>query len=157
MLLFHEWFQGMPLNWIRMASKKARTKLETAIGFDQVMREQWYYCYVCASMCSVTFDTSKGFCCNVCFLCDLQQVDVDLKDDLRFSSSAIDVKSFLLQVGSFWKNLEWPVPEQAYGYLCTVIEVSITILKITVKLRSISIRVSRTLHSTMWIPCTRVC
>ena len=45
-------------------------------------------------------------------------------DQARFSSSALDTEGFLLQLGLFWKNLEWPIATDAIGYLCTIIEVS---------------------------------
>jgi len=44
-------------------------------------------------------------------------------DQPRFSSSAVDTSGFMLQLGTFWKNLEWPVATDAIGYLCTIIEV----------------------------------
>ncbi len=45
-------------------------------------------------------------------------------DQARYSSSAVDTEGFLLQLGLFWKNLEWPVATDAHGYLCTIIEVN---------------------------------
>lgn len=55
----------------------------------------------------------------------------DVKSNLdqpRFSSSALDAEGLLLQLGLFWKNLEWPVPTDAFGYLCSIVEVSILIV-----------------------------
>ena len=46
-----------------------------------------------------------------------------MENQARFSSSAVDASYFILQIGTFWKNLEWPVAAEAYGYLCTIIEV----------------------------------
>lgn len=47
-----------------------------------------------------------------------------MENQARFSSSAVDASYFIMQIGTFWKNLEWPVAAEAYGYLCTIIEVS---------------------------------
>ena len=46
-----------------------------------------------------------------------------MENQARFSSSAVDASYFIMQIGTFWKNLEWPVAAEAYGYLCTIIEV----------------------------------
>ena len=46
-----------------------------------------------------------------------------MENQARFSSSAVDASYFVMQIGTFWKNLEWPVAAEAYGYLCTIIEV----------------------------------
>jgi len=51
----------------------------------------------------------------------LDQV-VQVTDEAKFSSSAVDTKAFLLQMGSFWKHLNWPVPAVAYGFTVTVME-----------------------------------
>ena len=48
---------------------------------------------------------------------------VQVTDEAKFSSSAVDTKAFLLQMGSFWKHLNWPVPAVAYGFTVTVMEV----------------------------------
>ena len=53
----------------------------------------------------------------------LQEIHLDL-DQPKFSSSAVDTGGFLLQLGNFWKNLEWPIATDAIGYLCIIIEVS---------------------------------
>ena len=42
--------------------------------------------------------------------------------DVMFSTSALDTTGFLLQVGSFWKHLEWPVASVAYGHAVAVME-----------------------------------
>ena len=57
------------------------------------------------------------------YLIFFQRVDI-ASDEPRFSSSALDTESILLQLGFFWKNLEWPIASDAIGYLITVIEVS---------------------------------
>ena len=42
--------------------------------------------------------------------------------DVAFSSSALDTIGFLLQVGTFWNNLEWPVASEAYDYAISVMK-----------------------------------
>ena len=54
-------------------------------------------------------------------VCPLQVVQVT--DEAKFSSSAVDTKAFLLQMGSFWQNLSWPVATEAYGFTVTIIQV----------------------------------
>ena len=56
----------------------------------------------------------------------IQPEEVQIDNQARFSSSAVDASYFLMQIGTFWKNLEWPVAAEAYGYLCTIIEVNTT-------------------------------
>ena len=48
--------------------------------------------------------------------------EITVTNDVMFSNSALDTTGFLLQVGSFWKNLEWPVASEAYGYAISVVE-----------------------------------
>lgn len=64
-------------------------------------------------------------------------------DQARYSSSAIDTEGFLLQLGLFWKNLEWPVATDAIGYLCTIIEVIIQHVIMSAIYLSISLLVPR--------------
>ena len=47
---------------------------------------------------------------------------ITVTNDVMFSSSALDTTGFLLQVGSFWKHLEWPVASVAYGYAIFIVE-----------------------------------
>ena len=49
---------------------------------------------------------------------------VEENDEARYSSSAVDTTVFLLQYGAFWKNIDWPIASEAYGYMCIVMEVS---------------------------------
>ncbi len=53
-----------------------------------------------------------------------------MENQARFSSSAVDASYFILQIGTFWKNLEWPVAAEAYGYLCTIIEVGTLLMSL---------------------------
>lgn len=52
---------------------------------------------------------------------EIDQV-VQVTDEAKFSSSAVDTKAFLLQMGSFWQNLSWPVASEAYGFTVTIIQ-----------------------------------
>ena len=47
---------------------------------------------------------------------------IPVTNDTMFSSSALDTVGFLLQVGSFWKHLEWPVAFEAYNYAISVVK-----------------------------------
>ena len=71
------------------------------------------YVYVCVCVC-------------VCVWCTLVRVSppqvVQVTDEAKFSSSAVDTKAFLLQMGSFWQNLSWPVASEAYGFTVTIIQ-----------------------------------
>ena len=48
--------------------------------------------------------------------------EITVTNDVLFSNSALDTTGFLLQVGSFWKHLEWPIASVAYGYAVTVVQ-----------------------------------
>ena len=65
-------------------------------------------------------------CVCVCVWCTLVRVSppqvVQVTDEAKFSSSAVDTKAFLLQMGSFWQNLSWPVASEAYGFTVTIIQ-----------------------------------
>ena len=41
---------------------------------------------------------------------------IAVTNQVKFSTSAVDVTGFLLKLGNFWKNLEWPDPIAAYGF-----------------------------------------
>ena len=47
---------------------------------------------------------------------------ISVTDEVMFSTSAVDTTGFLLQVGSFWKHLEWPVASEAYGFGVSVMQ-----------------------------------
>ena len=47
---------------------------------------------------------------------------IAVTDQVKFSTSAVDVTGFLLKLGNFWKNLEWPQAIAAYGFASTVME-----------------------------------
>ena len=48
--------------------------------------------------------------------------EITVTDEVMFSTSAVDTTGFLLQVGSFWKHLEWPVASVAYGLAVSVMQ-----------------------------------
>ena len=48
--------------------------------------------------------------------------EITVTNDVLFSNSALDTTGFLLQVGSFWKHLEWPIASVAYGHAVTVVQ-----------------------------------
>ena len=56
----------------------------------------------------------------------VQAISVDsaiaVTDLVKFSTSAVDVTGFLLQLGQFWKNLNWPEAITAYGFASTMME-----------------------------------
>ena len=48
--------------------------------------------------------------------------EITVTDAVMFSTSAVDTTGFLLQVGSFWKHLEWPIASVAYGLAVSVMQ-----------------------------------
>ena len=47
---------------------------------------------------------------------------ITVTSEVMISPSAVDATGFLLSVGTFWKNLEWPVASVAYGHAVSVME-----------------------------------
>ena len=47
---------------------------------------------------------------------------IAVTDLVNFSTSAVDVTGFLLQIGHFWKNLNWPEAIAAYGFASLMME-----------------------------------
>ncbi len=46
-------------------------------------------------------------------------------DDLvKHSSSAVDIKTVLLQIKTFWKQLDWPDVEASYAFVSKILDVS---------------------------------
>ena len=58
----------------------------------------------------------------ISYWCSFSIQVVQVTDEAKFSSSAVDTKAFLLQMGSFWQNLSWPVAAEAYGFTVTIIQ-----------------------------------
>ena len=51
---------------------------------------------------------------------DLAPVD----ELVKHSSSAVDIRTVLLQIKTFWKQLGWPDPEASYAYISKILDVS---------------------------------
>ena len=47
---------------------------------------------------------------------------IAITEQVKLSNSAVDVTGFLIQLGNFWKNLEWPQAIAAYGFASNVME-----------------------------------
>ena len=47
---------------------------------------------------------------------------IAITEQVKFSTSAVDMTGFLLQIGNFWKNLNWPEAIAAYGFASTMME-----------------------------------
>ena len=46
-------------------------------------------------------------------------------DDLvKHSSSAVDIRTVLLQIKTFWKQLNWPDVEASYAFISKILDVS---------------------------------
>ncbi len=46
-------------------------------------------------------------------------------DDLvKHSSSAVDIKTVLLQIKTFWMQLDWPDVEASYAFVSKILDVS---------------------------------
>lgn len=43
---------------------------------------------------------------------------------MKHSSSAVDIKTVLLQVKTFWKQLNWPDVEASYAFISKILDVS---------------------------------
>ena len=41
------------------------------------------------------------------------------------SSSAVDLKTVLIQIKTFWKELKWPDPEEAYALISKILDVCV--------------------------------
>ena len=56
----------------------------------------------------------------------VKAVDADsafaITDEVKLSTSAVDVTGFLVKLGNFWKNLEWPEAIAAYGFASNMME-----------------------------------
>ena len=52
---------------------------------------------------------------------DLSPVD----DLVKHSSSAVDIRTVLMQIKTFWAQLSWPDVESSYAYISKILDVSI--------------------------------
>jgi BAI1-associated protein 3 len=57
---------------------------------------------------------------------DMEPVD----DFVKHSSSAVDIKTVLVQIKTFWQQLSWPDVEASYAFVSKILDVSKTRLKI---------------------------
>ena len=54
---------------------------------------------------------------------DLSPVD----DFVQHSSSAVDVKTVLVQIKTFWQQLTWPDVEASYAFISKILDVSLNL------------------------------
>ena len=47
---------------------------------------------------------------------------VNVADKITYSSSLVDTLTFLNQMVAFWRDLDWPNPEESYGFVITLIK-----------------------------------
>ena len=52
---------------------------------------------------------------------DLSPVD----DLVKHSSSAVDIRTVLMQIKTFWAQLSWPDVESSYAYISKILDVRI--------------------------------
>ena len=50
------------------------------------------------------------------------ELNETVTDKIRISTSAIDTVGFIIQVGEFWKHLDWPDPSVAYGFMIHMVQ-----------------------------------
>jgi hypothetical protein len=43
---------------------------------------------------------------------------------VKHSSSAVDIKTVLLQIKTFWQQLAWPDVEASYAFISKILDVS---------------------------------
>jgi BAI1-associated protein 3 len=55
---------------------------------------------------------------------DLEPVD----EMVKHSSSAVDIRTVLLQIKTFWKQLNWPDVEASYAFISKILDVSLLLL-----------------------------
>ena len=57
---------------------------------------------------------------------DLSPVD----ELVQHSSSAVDIRTVLMQIKTFWAQLSWPDVESSYAYISKILDVSLFYIKI---------------------------
>lgn len=55
---------------------------------------------------------------------DLEPVD----EFVKHSSSAVDIRTVLIQIKTFWKQLGWPDVEASYAFISKILDVSLLYL-----------------------------
>ena len=67
--------------------------------------------------------------------CDDQAVELDdlspVDDLVKHSSSAVDIRTVLMQIKTFWAQLSWPDVESSYAFISKILDVSFKILILT--------------------------
>ena len=67
--------------------------------------------------------------------CDGQAVELDdlspVDDLVKHSSSAVDIRTVLMQIKTFWAQLSWPDVESSYAFISKILDVSFKILILT--------------------------
>ena len=52
------------------------------------------------------------------------QDDLEPVDDLvKHSSSAVDIRTVLIQIKTFWQQLDWPDVEESHTYISKILDV----------------------------------
>ncbi len=52
------------------------------------------------------------------------QDDLEPVDELvKHSSSAVDIKTVLIQIKTFWQQLDWPDTEASYAFISKILDV----------------------------------
>ena len=93
---------------------------------------------------------------------------IAITDEVKFSTSAVDVTGFLIQLGNFWKNMEWPEMIAAYGFASIMMEeisacAQFYVEKVAKRLNHQDIfdeqgkfRASEKVYSCLWLICSNV-
>ena len=55
---------------------------------------------------------------------DLDDLAGPVDDLVQHSSSAVDIRTVLLQIKTFWKQLSWPDVEASYAFISKILDVS---------------------------------
>ena len=100
LFLSHKWYKPLVLSWISAAKETCKGRIQKAVELDEVGAAP-------------------------CLLCDMSpppppifpfaQV-VRVVGEAKYSSSAIDVATFLYQMVKFWKELDWPDVEECFPF-----------------------------------------
>ena len=63
--------------------------------------------------------------------CGVQAVELDdlspVDDLVKHSSSAVDIRTVLMQIKTFWAQLSWPDVESSYAFISKILDVSLKI------------------------------
>ena len=71
------------------------------------------------------FCFSKAISTKIVFF--FHQDDLEPVDELvKHSSSAVDIKTVLIQIKTFWQQLDWPDTEASYAFISKILDVRYT-------------------------------